>query len=53
MALKVLSNLRNFQQIFNSKLSSSKYFIVELENYKRPALEGIEISLNNLKKLKF
>jgi sugar phosphate isomerase/epimerase len=43
----------NFQQIFNSKLSGAKYFIVELENYKRPALEGIEISLNNLKKLKF
>ena len=43
----------NFQEIFNSKLSGAKYFIVELENYKRPALEGIEISLNNLKKLKF
>lgn len=43
----------NFQQIFNNKLSGAKYFIVELENYKRPALEGIEISLNNLKKLKF
>jgi len=43
----------NFQEIFNSKLSGAKYFIVELENYKRPALQGIEISLNNLKKLKF
>lgn len=43
----------NFQEIFNSKLSGAKYFIVELEDYKRPALEGIEISLNNLKKLKF
>jgi len=43
----------NFQEIFNSKLSGAKYFIVELENYKRPALEGIEISLHNLNKLKF
>lgn len=43
----------NFQEIFNSKLSGAKYFIVELEDYKRHALEGIEISLNNLKKLRF
>lgn len=43
----------NFQEIFNSKLSGAKYFIVELEAYKRTPLEGIEISLNNLKKLKF
>ena len=43
----------NFQQIFNNKLSGAKYFIVELEAFKRTPLEGIEISLNNLKKLKF
>lgn len=43
----------NFQQIFNDKLSGAKYFIVELEAFKRTPLEGIEISLNNLKKLKF
>jgi sugar phosphate isomerase/epimerase len=43
----------NFQQIFNSKLSGAKYFIVELEAYKRTPLEGIEISLKNLKKLRF
>jgi sugar phosphate isomerase/epimerase len=43
----------NFQEIFNSKLSGAKYFIVELEAYKRTPMEGIEISLNNLKKLRF
>ena len=43
----------NFQEIFNNKLSGAKYFIVELEAFKRTPLEGIEISLNNLKKLKF
>jgi sugar phosphate isomerase/epimerase len=43
----------NFQEIFNSKLSGAKYFIVELEAYKRTPMEGVEISLNNLKKLRF
>jgi sugar phosphate isomerase/epimerase len=43
----------NFQQIFNDKRSGAKYFIVELEAYKRTPLEGVQISLNNLKKLKF
>jgi sugar phosphate isomerase/epimerase len=43
----------NFQQIFNDKNSGAKYFIVELEAYKRTPIEGVEISLNNLKKLKF
>ncbi|MDI9863630.1 MULTISPECIES: TIM barrel protein [Bacteroidota] len=44
----------NFQEIFNKKdVAGIKYFIVELEAYKRTPMEGIEISLNNLKKLKF
>ncbi|WP_044174120.1 TIM barrel protein [Flectobacillus major] len=44
----------NFQEIFNQKaIGGIKYFIVELEAYKRTPMEGIEISLNNLKKLKF
>jgi sugar phosphate isomerase/epimerase len=44
----------NFQEIFNKKdVAGLKYFIVELEAYKRTPMEGIEISLNNLKKLKF
>lgn len=44
----------NFQEIFNKKdLGGVKYFIVELEQYKRTPLEGIEIGYNNLKKLKF
>ncbi|MEA5139479.1 sugar phosphate isomerase/epimerase family protein [Arcicella rigui] len=44
----------NFQEIFNAaKIAGTKYFVVELENYKRTPMEGIEIGLNNLKKLKF
>ncbi len=44
----------NFQEIFNKKeVGGIKYFIVELEAYKRTPMEGVEISLNNLKKLKF
>jgi sugar phosphate isomerase/epimerase len=44
----------NFQKIFDqAKIAGTKYFIVELEAYKRTPLEGIEIGLNNLKKLKF
>jgi sugar phosphate isomerase/epimerase len=43
----------NFQEIFNKKdVAGIKYFIVE-RSYKRTPMEGIEISLNNLKKLKF
>ena len=43
----------NFQKIFDSKLSGAKHFVVELEAYKRTPLEGVEIGLKNLKKLKF
>jgi sugar phosphate isomerase/epimerase len=43
----------NFQQIFDDKTSGAKYYIVELEAYKRTPLQGVQISLNNLKKLKF
>jgi sugar phosphate isomerase/epimerase len=44
----------NFQEIFNSrKTAGAKYFIVELEHYKRPSIEGVEVALKNLKKLKF
>ena len=43
----------NFQQIFNDKTSGAKYYIVELEAYKRTPMKGVQISLNNLKKLKF
>ena len=38
----------NFQKIFDqAKIAGTKYFIVELEAYKRTPLEGIEIGLNN------
>jgi sugar phosphate isomerase/epimerase len=44
----------NFQTIFNqAKLGGIKHFVIELEAYKRTPLEGVEIGLNNLKKLKF
>lgn len=44
----------NFQTIFNQeKLGGIKHFVIELEAYKRTPLEGVEIGLNNLKKLKF
>lgn len=42
----------NFAEIFALPESSSvKYYIVELEHYKRTPLEGVEVSLRNLKKL--
>jgi sugar phosphate isomerase/epimerase len=44
----------DFQAIFDKKkLAGARYFIVELEHYKRPSIEGVEVSLQNLKKLKF
>jgi sugar phosphate isomerase/epimerase len=42
----------NFAEIFKQdKLSGAKYHIIELEDYKRTPLEGVEISYQNLAKL--
>jgi sugar phosphate isomerase/epimerase len=42
----------NFAEIFaHPKATSVKYYIVELEHYKTTPMQGIEVSLTNLKKL--
>lgn len=44
----------NFQEVFDKqKLAGLKYMIVELENYKRTPLQGVDVALQNLKKLNF
>jgi sugar phosphate isomerase/epimerase len=44
----------NFQQIFaHAPAAGVTHFIVELEDYKRPPMEGIAVAYKNLKKLKF
>ena len=44
----------DFQEVFDKQaVAGLKYVIVELEDYKRTAMEGVGVSLQNLKKLKF
>ena len=55
-ALTILDALKKGKPLSKNelaKIAGTKYFVVELENYKRTPMEGIEIGLNNLKKLKF
>lgn len=42
----------DFRPIFaQAGVAGVKYYIVELEHYQRPSIEGVEVALNNLKKL--
>ena len=43
----------DFAEIFKSTdgYSGVEHYIVELEDYKRPAIEGVEVALKNLRKI--
>lgn len=50
--IEVGEGIIDFKGIFAfSALAGVKYYVVELEDYRRPPLEGIEVCLHNLQKL--